>query len=166
MNVSEARDVLFGPGVGSFQRPRVLLELLPKVAPSDRAAVLRDAWPLCDGIGDMAPTFASAFRAAGYIGDAAPPPEPVTLYRGVTRPEDAPGIAWTDRLAVARHFAYRDRTGRGADRGYVYRVTAGPEHVLARFEGDRGEAEYVLDPTTLPAPTLVEESERGSEVQP
>lgn len=77
------------------------------------------------------------------MGSPAPRPStPVTVYRGCHY-ERRFGMAWTDDLELAQWHADRD-LGKGTGPVYVYRAI--PQAILA-FIGNRGEREYVLDPS-------------------
>jgi hypothetical protein len=131
--------------LGSFERVEwlpLVLEKLDGLEEYERAhRLLAQEWPSLDGIREYAEEYLHWFIELGPIGTI--PTEPVTVYRGVTRPGDWRGISWTTDIEVARHFAYRDRAG-GAGRlgSYIYQANVGPSDVLATF--DEGEAELIV----------------------
>jgi hypothetical protein len=146
--------------VGSFERATLLLEQLSRLAdrPDRGWRLLADHWDAIDGVGALRGLYLIWFRKFAPIG--ATPTEPITVYRGVTRPADGRhGISWTADVKVARRFAYCDRAGGGAKRAYVYSALAHPCSVLASFT-DRKESEYVVEPWLLLQVKLVESGPR------
>ena len=82
------------------------------------------------------------FVDLGYVSDddeLVPPEAPLTIYRG----GEPDSIAWSESLDTAKWFAARFRPHQN-----VWRATAHPDVILARFHG-RGEREVVVDPRNL-----------------
>ena len=114
------------------------------------ALALTDAWVMCE-FPEQALSreqWMECFCAVGYIvnGNAAEPPEQVTLYRGGISPDR---MAWTSNRYVAEWF--RDRWPNGK----LWTASVQADRLLAHFnkerldESGRSENEYVIDPSGL-----------------
>lgn len=124
--------------------------------------MVTDAWSAAEypeRVGDLgcmpAYLWVQLFTEGGYTNDgesAAPPTEPVTLYRGAV-PKRWFGISWTSNLELAQRFA---STMNGRLPGHVYVFQAPPDALLA-FIGKRigrDESEYVINPDYLSKATV------------
>jgi hypothetical protein len=105
-------------------------------------------------------TWSGLLRSCGYLTDSDEQlTGELTIFRGVGRPEQQPGMSWTRELEKARWFAtrsellFRVETGEGNPTIYVATVEA--SDVLAFFVG-RNEQEVVVDPRTLRAVQVLE----------
>ena len=152
----EGRD--WGQALGwasSFWRFGLFILLAPRMTPDERREQLAEIWSVCDGcIWPWRGEALAYLRQVGYIGDLPRPAAPLTLYRGVHTSAHRLGLSWSLSVDKARWFVRRG--GRGHNMGgFVYRAIAPPDAILAGFN-DRGEEEYVVDPTRLRAVRRVE----------
>jgi hypothetical protein len=137
---------------GRNDMPALLFDLYAagRIDPTILRAVLPGVWVGAEWPEACVPrrTWISWFRLAAF----APPPAPVTIYRG-SIPRFARGMAWTSDPEKAAWFARRWAVLRHPRVAHVYTVAAPPEAILADmdalFEG-RAEAEIVVDPALLP----------------
>jgi len=153
---AEARD--WGKALlmaSSFWRFDLFILLAPHMTLDERREQLAETWIACDGcIWPWRSVALTYLRQVGYIGDLPKPTAPLTLYRGVHTARHRLGLSWSLSVDKARHFVRQ--FGRGPNMGgFVYQAIAPPEAILAGFN-DRGEEEYVVDPTLLRAVRRVE----------
>lgn len=111
-------------------------------------------WPMntAHGLGMDEWSVTTMFQEAGFLSDdpnAAPPSEPMRLYRGCTE-HGAHGLSWTVSPETARWFARREalfnRDPEEHGDPVMIAATISPEHILATITGGRGEAEVIIDP--------------------
>jgi len=141
-------------GVGRNHAPALLCDLYYGGSLNLEAhpSVVADAWSVAEHPerGMEACLWVKLFRSAGYTHDglpAAPPTQPITVYRGCT-PDGLKGMSWTSDLAVARTFAHGRLRGRAL--GRVYALDIAPDKLLAYIhETGRNESEYVIDMTLV-----------------
>ena len=143
--------------VGRNNAPALLFDLYygKSLDLAAHPSVVADAWSSAEHPeGSLDPyKWAEFFRTAGYTHDgqpAAPPTEPIPVYRGCT-PDGREGMSWTSDPAVAQRFAHGQLRGRAV--GHVYTFDAPPEALLAYIhEIGRQESDYVIDSDFLEDP--------------
>lgn len=124
-----------------------------RLSVDDLRLVIITAWMLAERPAERlgVAAWVELFREAGFVceddEEAAPPTEPLVVYRGASW-AGRRGMSWTTNLSVAAEFAERwvDDTV-----GHVFQTTVPPEAVLAfiGIEESRDECEVVVDPKLL-----------------
>jgi hypothetical protein len=143
--------------LGRVNGPALLMDLFYSGALNlcgeDMVGVVADIWSSAEYPEDALDWFVwvDLFHENGYNDDgkaAAPPTDPVTLYRGCAY-ELRTRMAWTSDIRVAERFAYGGIRGRRP--GEVWTATVHPEGLLAYIgrEIGRNESELVVDPGYL-----------------
>lgn len=155
MTVDEIIDRIFEIGVNSETRLSVMLNLIEDQPAAIVWPVFLRAWPICDATRyqrrDLLRLLRSLSSARDFFdADGATffdrLPDPVTIYRGCSRPR-VRGVSWTTDRDVAAGFARGHRGIRVPD-SVVAQAAVPKEAVFAVFT-DRNESEVLVDPRRL-----------------
>jgi hypothetical protein len=134
--------------LGRNELPWWLLEAEPGLTDEEMADVIADCWtgPEFPEQTIKPRNWVRMFRRAGYVHDdkpAAPPTEPVRLYRGCAAWRWR-GMAWTEDRAKAEWFAARVARWSPDGEVVVAEALVQPVALLVQID-ERSEAEYVFN---------------------
>jgi hypothetical protein len=134
--------------LGHQQRFQRLLdwELEGSVSEEERTALVSLAWTGDENPGRHEEAWLQLFLLSGYTSDTDERLSgDLVIFRGTSRVEERPGMAWTLDADCARRFADRSALMFGGN-PTVYRARIAADDVLGYFVG-RNESEVVVNPT-------------------
>lgn len=149
-------QVLSGPGVGSFNRARVLLEHFDIVEPAEWFIVAGHEWSCCDRIGLHRRAFAQILRSASRRelnlmmtvqerAALAKMPREILVYRGCYR-NNRRGLSWSLDRDIAQGFP---SLARFAQDGQARLLTGVARKSRAVLKLDREEEEIIAADVTI-----------------